>query len=65
MTIDTPLLLSVGETTRLLGLSAQTLHNWSSRNKLPIPSVRVGGRRLFRCVDVEAYVVSVHKQLSD
>jgi excisionase family DNA binding protein len=62
MTVDTsptPLLLSVAETARLLGLSDQTLRNWSSRNKLPIPSVRVGGRRLFRRADVETYVAGL------
>ena len=54
-----PLLLSFEDAAKRLGLSAQTLHNWRSAGRLPFPSVRLGGRRLVRLSDLEAFVAGL------
>lgn len=50
-----PLLLSVDDTARLLGLGRRTLYSLMNSGKI-CPSYRLGGRRCFRRDDLNRWV---------
>jgi predicted DNA-binding transcriptional regulator AlpA len=49
-------LISLVEASEVLGISCKTARNWLSSNKFPIKTVRVGGRRMLRAMDLVTYV---------
>jgi predicted DNA-binding transcriptional regulator AlpA len=49
-------LISIAEASAILGISCKTARNWLSSNKFPISTVRVGGRRMLRAMDLVTYV---------
>ena len=48
------LTVSFREAARLLGMSRQTLYNQSSAGRCPIPSIKIGSRRLVLVADLLA-----------
>jgi excisionase family DNA binding protein len=56
-TLPQPLLLSVGETSRLLGVSTRTIWTLISSGRIPQP-VRLGRSVKFRRSDIEAWVAA-------
>jgi len=52
--IPEPLTVSIGEASRLTGLSAATL--WRRHKDGTLPMIRVGGRRLVRLADLRRLV---------
>lgn len=53
------LLLSIEETASVLGLKPSTLRNWYFAGRLPFQSVKLGGRRMVRVADLEAFVAGL------
>jgi excisionase family DNA binding protein len=53
------LLMSVEEAAYSLGLAPSTLKNWIHFQRVPFPTYKLGGRRLIRTVDLEAFVASL------
>ncbi len=49
------LLVSVADCAGMLAISEKTVRNWLYLNKFPLRTVSFGGRRLFRCEDVENF----------
>ena len=58
----TPLLISIDTASLMLGISAKTCRNWLSADIFPIPTFRVGGRRMIKKRDVESYVENLGVQ---
>jgi len=54
-TIAEPLILSIAETVRLLGLPRRTLYRLMNAGALP-PSFKLGGKRVFRRADLEKWI---------
>ncbi len=52
--LDGRLTVSVTQAAELLGLSRQTLYNQISANCCPVPTFKLGGRRLVRVADLLA-----------
>jgi excisionase family DNA binding protein len=50
------LLLSLEDAAQALGLARRTLYNWSSSGRLPFPTVKLGGRRMVRVAELQAFV---------
>jgi excisionase family DNA binding protein len=50
-----PLLLSIDDTGKLLGVPRRTLYSMMASGKLP-PSFKLGGKRVFRRADIEQWV---------
>ncbi len=48
--------LSVKQVAEITSLSAATIQGAISRGEYPIPSFKIGGKRVFRLVDVAAYI---------
>lgn len=48
-----PALLTIEQAAECLGLCAQTLRNQLSRGTCPIPTLKLGGQRRIRRIDVE------------
>jgi predicted DNA-binding transcriptional regulator AlpA len=51
-----PLLVSVRDTARLLGISEKTIRNQCCTGTFPLSTVKIGGRQLFRMRDIIALV---------
>jgi excisionase family DNA binding protein len=51
--------ISLSETAQSLGIAVKTARNWLSAGKFPIPTHRIGGKRLVRIEDIDAFVVSL------
>ena len=51
-----PLLVSIRDTAKLLGVSEKTIRNQCSTLKFPIRLVKIGGRSLFRMSDINELV---------
>lgn len=47
------LTVSIPETAALLGVSRKTLYNQISAGSCPIPTLKLGGRRMVRVADLE------------
>lgn len=47
------LTVSIPETAALLGLAPKTLYNQISAGSCPIPTMKLGGRRMVRVADLE------------
>lgn len=56
------LLISLAEAAVLIGIAPKTARNWLAQGRFPIPTVRVGGKRLVRVSDVEEYVAGLVPQ---
>ncbi|MHB8919438.1 MAG: helix-turn-helix domain-containing protein [Halothiobacillus sp.] len=48
-----PALLTIKQAASFLGLNEQTLRNQQSRGTSPLPTIKVGARRMVRRIDVE------------
>lgn len=51
-----PLLCSVLDAARMLGISDKTVRNQISLDTFPLPVIRLGGRTLLRVSDIEKFV---------
>lgn len=51
-----PLLVSMREAARLLGLAYPTVRNWQRDGRLPIPTIQLGRRRLVAVQSITDYV---------
>ncbi|MBP0599567.1 helix-turn-helix domain-containing protein [Herbaspirillum sp. LeCh32-8] len=51
-----PPTLSVHELSEITSEHEQTIRNKLSKNQYPIPSFKIGRKRLFRLIDVAAYI---------
>ena len=49
-------LISISDAANILGISCKTARNWISSKKFPIHTVRIGGRRMLRSIDLIRYV---------
>ena len=58
-TQENKLLVPLAVAASMLSLSRQTLYNWSYNGALPFASFRIGGRRMVRRADLEAYVAGL------
>jgi predicted DNA-binding transcriptional regulator AlpA len=54
-------LISITYAAQILGISCKTARNWLSAGKFPVQTVRIGGRRMLRSIDLIRYV----NQLTD
>ena len=52
--LDGPLTVSILQAAFLLGVSRQTLYNQISAGCCPVPTFKLGGRRLVRVADLKA-----------
>ncbi len=46
------LTVSIEEAAQLLGIAKQTLYNQVSAGRCPVPTIKLGGRRLVRVADL-------------
>lgn len=51
-----PLLVSVRDAAKLLGISEKTIRNQCSAGTFPLSTVKIGGRQLFRMLDITELV---------
>ena len=51
--------ISLSEAALILGIAAKTARNWLSAGKFPIPTHRIGGKRLVRIEDIDSFVVNL------
>lgn len=55
------LLVPFSEVAPLLSVHPQTLRTWQSQGRLPFPSFLIGGKRVVRVSDLEAFVNGLGK----
>lgn len=48
--------ISLSDAAKVIGIAAKTARNWLSAGKFPIPTHRIGGKRLVRIEDIESFV---------
>lgn len=53
------LLVCLDEAAAILGIAPKTARNWLSQGRFPTPTVKVGGKRLVRLSDLEAFVAGL------
>ncbi|MDR0742158.1 MAG: helix-turn-helix domain-containing protein [Puniceicoccales bacterium] len=53
--------LTIGETAKILRLNPGTLYNWIYNKTLPVPSHKIGNRRIFFRGEVMDYLKSLHE----
>lgn len=51
--------ISLSEAAQVLGIAVKTARNWLSAGKFPIPTHRIGGKRLVRIEDIDSFVVTL------
>jgi excisionase family DNA binding protein len=54
-----PLFLSIREAARLLGIEPKTIHKWIGEFRFPVPTYKLGRRRLIRYDELQAFVTSL------
>jgi excisionase family DNA binding protein len=54
-----PLFLSIREAARLLGIEPKTVHKWIGECRFPVPTYKLGRRRLIRYDELQAFVASL------
>jgi predicted DNA-binding transcriptional regulator AlpA len=51
--------ISLSDAAQTLGIAAKTARNWLSAGKFPLPTYRIGGKRLVRIEDIDSFVVNL------
>lgn len=54
-----PVLLTIPDVAEVTSMQPQTIRNRLARGDFPIPSLKIGRRRLFRVIDVAAFLDQV------
>lgn len=52
-------LISVSDCAGAINITPKTARNWLSMGRFPIPTVKIGGRRMVRVQDLEAFVAGL------
>lgn len=48
--------ISLAEASATLGIAVKTARNWLSAGKFPLPTYRLGGKRVVRVDDIESFI---------
>lgn len=56
MILDKNSLISPVETAKCLGVKTNTLAVWRSTNRYQLPFVKIGGRVMYRLIDVHRFI---------